>query len=80
MFWIFIGFLLGFQRTFSFGNGFGRNCIIFGVDMSSSLHLDNKKKDILILGEDPTQGLDGTKLTAEKCIQLILLNIIRNFA
>ena len=80
MFWIFIGFLLGFQRTFSFGNGFGRNCIIFGADMSSSLHLDNKKKDILILGEDPTQGLDGTKLTAEKCIQLILLNIIRNFA
>ena len=34
--------------------------------MSSSTHADNKKKDILILGEDPTQGLDGTTLTAEK--------------
>ena len=34
--------------------------------MSSSAHADNKKKDILILGEDPTQGLDGTTLTAEK--------------
>ena len=34
--------------------------------MSSSVHVDNKKKDILILGEDPTQGLDGTTLTAEK--------------
>ena len=33
--------------------------------MSSSVHADNKKKDILILGEGPTQGLDGTKLTAE---------------
>ena len=46
--------------------GFGRNCIIFGVDMRSSVHGDNKKKDILILGKGPTQGLDGTKLTAEK--------------
>ena len=26
--------------------------------MSSSLHIDNKGKDILILGEGPTQGLD----------------------
>ena len=34
--------------------------------MSSSVHVDNKKKDILILGEGPTQGLDDTKLTAEK--------------
>ena len=34
--------------------------------MSSSLHIGNKKKDILILGEDPTQGLDDTTLTAEK--------------
>ena len=34
--------------------------------MSSSLHVGNKKKDILILGEGPTQGLDDTTLTAEK--------------
>ena len=34
--------------------------------MSSSVHVDNKKKYILILGEGPTQGLDGTTLTAEK--------------
>ena len=26
--------------------------------MSSSPHNDNKKKDILILGKDPTQGLE----------------------
>ena len=47
--------------------------------MSSSVHIDNKKKDILILGEGPTQGLDGTTLTAEKNIQSTLLKIIRNF-
>ena len=33
--------------------------------MSSSTHIDNKKKDILILGRGPTQGLEST-LTAEK--------------
>ena len=29
------------------------------------MHVDNKGKDILILGEVPTQGLDDTTLTAE---------------
>ena len=33
--------------------------------MNSSVHIDNKYKDILILGEGPTQGLDDTTLTAE---------------
>ena len=33
--------------------------------MSSSVHIDNKQKDNLILGEGPTQGLDDTPLTAE---------------
>ena len=33
--------------------------------MSSSSHIDNKKKEILILGKDPAQGLEHT-LTAEK--------------
>ena len=42
-----------------------RNVIIFGVGMSSSSHIDNKKKDILILGKGPTQVLEHT-LTVEK--------------
>ena len=33
--------------------------------MSSSVHFDNKKKDISILGKGPTQGLEYT-LTADK--------------
>ena len=33
--------------------------------MSSSAHIDNKKKDILVLGKGPTQELEHT-LTAEK--------------
>ena len=33
--------------------------------MSSSVHIDNKGEDILIIGEELTQGLDNTTLTAE---------------
>ena len=33
--------------------------------MSSSVHIDNKGKGILKLGERPTQGLDGSILLAE---------------
>ena len=33
--------------------------------LSSSVHIDNENKDISILGEGPTQGLDDTTLTAE---------------
>ena len=40
------------------GDEVGRNVIIFGVDMSSSSHIDNKKKNILILGKGPTQILE----------------------
>ena len=47
--------------------------------MSSSVHADNKKKYILIFGEGPTQGLDGTTLTTENNIQLILQKIIKGF-
>ena len=43
----------------------GRNVIIFGPDLRLSVHIDDKEKDILILGEGTTQGLDDTKLTAE---------------
>ena len=34
--------------------------------MSSSVHADNRKKDILILGKSPTQELGDTTLTSEK--------------
>ena len=43
----------------------GKNVIVFGDDMSSSVHIDNENKDISVLGEGPTQGLDNTTLTSE---------------
>ena len=39
--------------------------MIFNADMSSSVHVDNKKQYILILGKGPTQRLGNTTLTAE---------------
>ena len=39
--------------------------MIFGVDISSSPHIENKKKKILILGKGPMKGLEHT-LTAKK--------------
>ena len=43
------GFGIGFDRKSSFtfpGGGFGHNVLIFGADMSSSTHIDNKKRYI----------------------------------
>ena len=62
------GYEIEFDRgsVYSVGNGFCRNVIIFEVDMSSSVHVDNKGKDILVLGKGPTQGLGDHSLTAEK--------------
>ena len=58
--------------------GFGSNVIIFGVDMSSSVHVDNKKKNILILGKGPTQDLEHT-LTAEKMYSINFTAIKNKF-
>ena len=41
------GYGTGFDRRGSFSfpsGGFGKNILIFGVDMSSSVQIDNKKK------------------------------------
>ena len=41
------GYGIGFDggTTFSYpSGGFGRNVLIFGVDMSKSTHIDNKKR------------------------------------
>ena len=71
------GYGIGFDRKgeFSFGNGFGTNCIIWGADMSSSAHANNRTENILILGKDFRQGLNNTTIYAEK---LYLNNFTEN--
>ena len=59
----YIGYGIGFdsRSEFLFTDGsFGKNVIIFGADMSSYVHIDNKEKGILLLGKGPTQVLDDT--------------------
>ena len=62
------GYGIGFdgKGSFSFsGGGYGQNVLIFEVDISFPAHTDSKKKNILVLGIGPTQGLEHM-LTAEK--------------
>ena len=62
------GYGIGFDRRSSFsfpGGGFGQNVLIFEADMISSAHIDNKKKDILVLRKGPTQGLEHTVIAEE---------------
>ena len=48
--------------------------------MNSSIHIDNKGKDILILGRGPTQGLGEHSLIAEKMYSVNFTLTKRNFA
>ena len=48
----------------------GKNIIIFGVDNSSSVNVDNRKKNVLVLSKGSTQRSDDTAVTTN--IQLIL--------
>ena len=60
------GIGLNARSQFSLPDGsWGKNVIIFRVDNSSSVHVDNKKNHILVLGEGPAQRLDDTEITAE---------------
>ena len=76
------GYEIGFDGHAFYSHpsgGTGRNVIIFDVDMSSSTKIDNKRKDILILGKGPTQGLGEHSLSDEKIYSINLLELIQNF-
>ena len=59
---------IGFDTCGTFplpdGSGLRKNAIIFGVDNTSSVHADNTKKEILILGKGQTDEFDDTTKTA----------------
>ena len=47
--------------------------VMFAVDVRLLMHVDNKRKDILILSKAAMDGLTDTTLTWEKSILLVLL-------
>ena len=51
-----------------------KNVFSFGAVMSSSVHIDYKNKDILILSKGATQGLFDTTLTAEAKYHFIFIH------
>ena len=62
------GYGIGFDTPLQFSlpnSSWGKNIILFGVDDSSSVHIDNQTRHILALAEGLTQGLDDTTITAE---------------
>ena len=66
--YVYSGYSIGFDSCSKFSlldDVVGKNVIIFGVDISSSVHVDNRKKEILILRIGPVQGLHDTTLTAK---------------
>ena len=61
------GYGIGFDTRGEYSlsdSSMGKNAIILGFDISSSVHIHNKGKDMLFLGEGPTWRLNYT-LTAE---------------
>ena len=54
-----IGFAFGSEFLIADGS-MGKNVIIFGDDMSSSVRIDGRNKNISLLGEGPTRGLEDS--------------------
>ena len=59
------GYVIGFDSRSQFsllGGEWGKNVVSFGVSNSLSVHADIRKKDILDLGEGPTDVLNDTTI------------------
>ena len=54
-----------------FGNEFAGNDVVFGVNNSSLSHTDNCKNNLLVLGEGPTNDINGSVDTEEKSLALV---------
>ena len=50
----------------SFGNNSARNVLNFDFDNSLSSHVDNPKNKFLVLGDRPTDDINGSNGTRKK--------------
>ena len=67
------GYGIGFDSQeivlLSNSSRFGESVTIFVAGMNSSPHVDNRKKEILIMGKGPTQVLeDNTFIVEKECV------------
>ena len=66
--------------SFSIGNiNNGRNVLIFGVDESYVIHLNNKANNIYVMGDGIVQGINDTTLYAEKIYSQNFTQQSKNF-
>ena len=79
--WVYSGYGRAFDATgsWSFGNDFARNVIIFGFDNSPLSHTDIRKSNLLILGEGPTYGINGSFSSPEKIFSISFSKARTNF-
>ena len=79
--YVYIGYGIAFDGlgSWSFGNDFARNVIIFGVDNSSSSQADDCKINFLVLGEGSTDDINSSICKAEKSLILILVKQRKTF-
>ena len=78
----YFGYGIGFDGRGSYSHpsgGNGRDVIIFGVDMTSPIRVDDKGKKILILRKCPTQGLGEHSLSPQKMYSIIFTKINTTF-
>ena len=61
------------KGTWSFGNNYARNVIMFGVDNIPSSHADNCKNNLLVLCEGGTFGIMEALVHQRKSLVLTLL-------
>ena len=54
----------------SLDNDTAYNVVNFGVDNSSSSHIDNPKNNFLVLGKGPSEGINASVGSAEKILAL----------
>ena len=55
-----------------------RNVLIFGADMSSSVHATNRANHIYLMGTGLTQGINDTTIHAEKTFTETLQILVKN--
>ena len=78
---VYVGWEIAFDgaASWSCGNDFDRNVVIFGVDNSSSSHTDNQKNNFWVFDEgSSTADINNSVGTAKVKIVLTLLKQTKN--
>ena len=55
-----------------------RNVLIFGADMSFSVHATNRVNHIYVMGKEFVQGINDTTMYAEKSFYRNLQTLVKN--